>query len=77
MSRMFVVAIDGDFSAEQFLKALQNTKQVAYPTPSGKLRRAKVTFVYRTDASGKCIDHDDQLDNAFQRGVTAGQESAQ
>lgn len=57
-SRMFVVALDSEAAAEQFLKALQNTHQVAYPTPAGKLRRAKVTFVYRTDSSGKCLDHE-------------------
>lgn len=59
MSRMFVIALEDDTSADQFLKALQHTKEVAYPTPRGKLRRAKVTFVYRTTSDGKCADHEE------------------
>lgn len=57
-SRMFVVAIDDPAKAEAFLAALQEHKTVAFPGADGKFRKALVTFAYRTDATGKCHDHD-------------------
>lgn len=52
MSKMFVVSVDDDAKAAEFLRSLQEHKTVAYQMPDGSFRRAAVLFVYMTDADG-------------------------
>lgn len=52
MSKMFVVSIDDNEKAREFLASLQDNKVVAYQTPAGTFKKASVLFAYMIDASG-------------------------
>lgn len=57
---MFVIAIDDPRKAKEFLEFIQDYKQVGYQVDKdGNMvwRRAKVTFIYKTDTTGKCEEH--------------------
>ncbi len=52
MSKMFVVSIDDNAKASEFLASLQEHKTVAYRTEDGSFRKAPVLFAYATDPAG-------------------------
>lgn len=71
MSQMFVIAIDDNVKAQRFLTGVQENHVVAFLDGDGTFRRAPVSFIYRTDATGKCVNHEEEITAAYERGVDA------
>lgn len=46
--------------AERALAAMQQFKELAFPTGHGKYAKTRITFVYVTDATGRCDQHNEE-----------------